>query len=110
MCEKRKVKLWIPYELNPLLLICAECAEKKQIKHKDIPEWRVDDNGKIPIFMNGNKTVLETDQLVVDLSDNGGSKKETLIPACIKDDSPTFCKYAEISTEEEDNWRKLPTR
>ncbi len=136
LCGKSKVKLWRPYS-DTAPLICAECAEKRQselecdefIWLKDScgrlvrgrstgkriprPKWKVNDKGMVPhpesilVPDEAGIRVEETDQLIVDLSNE--TLKVTLIPA-IKDEHGNFFTYSKIPIAEFCDWEKLPTR
>ena len=114
ICGKRKVKLWRPYmDTGPL--VCAECAEKRQVPQeyeeviwkresgdcyigkttgKKIPlsKWKVDEKGCVPSYDGPGpkgKKPITTDQLIVNLTDVSKvytSGNTNMIPACPDED------------------------
>ncbi len=133
LCGKRHVKLWWPEELERSFFICANCAEKMQspcFRFKKIgtdahgadifakkatrmnPVWKVDENGTIPLYKNGEYTGERTNHLIVDLSkyfsDSVFSGEITVVPAVRIPGMDATLKSAFPYKKEE--WLKLPTR
>ena len=143
VCGKKGVKLWRPYgDDEPL--ICAVCAEKLQspmqykelvweeksdgtfIGHavllengkpqmRDLPRWRVDENGNVPDYTGPVPVGCPdqvTDQLIVDLSSISKawqSGETTIVPACPTKDGQIY-SYGAVPESLCEWWRKLPTR
>lgn len=137
ICEKRNVKLWRPY-MGTEPLICAECAEKRQLpreyeetilkkenngsytgeftgKKLPLTEWKVNEKGKIPTDMGPapeEQPVPMTDQLSIDLSDVStaySSGSTSMVPACPFEDVG-FWGYTSVPEEVCKWWEELPTR
>lgn len=140
ICGKRNVKLWCPHigirgELQ--LLICAECAEKRQSLREfreevwktnnicesytftamthPLPKWKVNKKGKIPTAeasVFDGRPLPMTDKLWVDLSDISTAYPGAtlMMPAC-PDEKGFFWDY-DTSVPEKSRkwWKKLPTR
>lgn len=136
ICGRKGVKLWRPY-MSTRPLICAECAEKRQVPREcdkviwrkengqhvgkvtdekiSLPKWKVDKKGKIPsAFGPGPKGEPEsmTDQLLIDLSrdfKSYSSGRTSMVPAC-PDEDGDFWGYTSVPDEVCKWWSELPTR
>lgn len=136
ICGRKGIKLWRPY-MGTGPLICAECAEKRQVPREcnkvvwgkekgqyvgkstdekiSLPRWKVNEKGKIPsAFGPGPKGEPEvmTDQLQLDLSKvskSYSSGRTSMVPACPADDR-SFWGYTAVPDEVCKWWAELPTR
>ncbi len=113
ICGKTDVKLW-RLHLYTEPLICATCAEKRQIPvSRTSKNWLINDSGKIflrfgPSSENSN---LMTYKLLIDLKDYFNEKESVvvdLIPA-IPDNDGDFFGYSSSTTQVPAWWENLPT-
>lgn len=138
LCGKTNVKLWRPYG-HAVPLICAECAEKRQVKRTcvvyeweihgvvligtptggtiELEKWKIDDEGNIPSQFiydpNAKKPIELIEKLTVylnDLTGNVGFQTSTLLVPAIKDEKGNFYFSEDVPIDKKEGWRKLPTR
>lgn len=132
ICGKTNVKLWRPYG-HATHLICAECAEKRQVKRTcvvyeweqhgmvligtptgetiELEEWKIDDEGNIPsqfIYDPNEKKPIELIEKLTVYLDN--LKNSTLLVPAIKDEKGNFYFLEDVPVDKKECWRKLPTR
>lgn len=136
ICGRKNVKLWRPYkDVTPL--ICAECAEKRQVKIEydeqiyekkngnyigkptgkkiTLKKWKVDKKGNVPSYDGPGpieSDISVTNQLIIDISDvsdNYSSKNTTMIPA-YPDENCKFYGYSSCPENIQAWWEELPTR
>lgn len=136
ICKRQNVKLWRPYMGNEPL-VCAICAEERQIPHEydecvwkkeddvyvgkptgrklPLPRWEVNEEGKIPSIDGPGPEGLPmsmTDQLIVNLEDvspSYSSGHTNLIPA-VPDEDGIFWGYTSVPEDRCKWWNELPTR
>lgn len=136
ICKRRNIKLWHPKDEE--LLICAECAEKRQklLQYKEIkwkkekdgsqtgtytgrsiqlPKWEVNEEGNVPSYdgpgPNGLPAYM-TDILIVDLSDVSTlySSGYTIIVPAYPNENGSLENNAFVSENILKWWKDLPTR
>lgn len=137
VCNRTGVKLWRPYgDSEPL--ICASCAEKRQVsmtykettwvkegttyigtptgKELELPKWTVDEFGEVPSYKGPppvGASTRKTDQLIVDLKDVSEcyqSGNTTMIPAVPYDnEKDSFYTYLSVPEKLVKWWVSLPT-
>lgn len=136
ICGKLGVKLWRPYG-GCELLVCAECAEKRQspIEYDEVTwkkegekyigeptgrkllleNWKVNEKGKVQNYDGPGPEGIQremTYQLIVNFKKYGyASGKTTLIPAIPYENcDDEFWKYGATPQEKVEWWENLPTR
>lgn len=136
VCGRKYIKLWRPYaETEPL--ICAICAEKRQVpvsyneiiwykrdgryiktftgKKIELDEWTVDEKGTVPVYDGPgpeDSLMMRTDVLKIGISDISEvclSKSTDMVPA-ILNEKGDFFKLGEITEEIKETWTNLPTK
>lgn len=130
ICKTVGKKLWSPYG-NFKTLICATCAEKRQVprycseiiwtkagkgeltgKKKKMLAWKVNSKGEIPAELDNNpfSAVITTVELVIDLSKEFPEYvgETTLIPAYLCNNEYSLALLA--LKEDKEYWQNLPTR
>lgn len=133
ICGKRHVRLWWPEDLERPFFVCADCCEKLQspcYRFKKIgtsvhglekfeteptrmqPEWKIGDDGTIPLYERGNKTGKKTSSLIVDLSeyfpDSVFTNEALVVPAVRTPEMDGA--IADAFPYDEEEWKALPTR
>ena len=97
ICGAQNVKLWRPeWQARPL--ICAECAEERQILKGDA-KWQIDEEGNF-LSESGEKT----DKLSIELH-----SKETLLIPAIPCGKNRFWGYKALTSQRRESWKRLPT-
>lgn len=137
ICRKRNVKLWRP-SVDSVPLICAECAEERQSPRRyrekvwfkvgeghfspkytgkkiPLPEWEVNEEGKIPTDVGPvpeGEPLPMTNELLVDISGVSpiySSGRTPMVPACPDEEGDFLC-HTSMPEKNYKWWEELPTR